>query len=273
MTKTLVAVFPFDLFGNAGTARGAELLADALREMLADNRRETRPTRSLAYQDQLRFREFHFETLSDYDGWRKSARRVVRQALERGEFLLWLSGNHLGVLPVYEELGVGPARDQRLILQFDAHLDVYNLADCTEELSHGNFLRHAEGPLPPVVNVGHRDLFLTREYIAEHFRAAFAVPGWAKDPAEIESLLGGAAQLFVDLDCDVFDPAFFPAVHQPQPFGLAPREVLELIGRVEGQRLGGLFISEFDPGRDQHDRSLSTLVWLIEYVLLRRYER
>ena len=44
-----------------------------------------------------------------------------------------------------------------LVIQLDGHLDIYNLADCTPELSHGNFLLHAEAPLPAVVNVGHRD--------------------------------------------------------------------------------------------------------------------
>jgi hypothetical protein len=31
-------------------------------------------------------------------------------------------------------------------------------------------------------------------------------------------------------------------------------------------------LSEFDPGRDRRDQSLATLVWLLEYLLLRRYE-
>src|SRR5688572_6330704 len=38
--KTSVVIFPFALFGSGGTGRGAELLGDAFREMLADNQRE-----------------------------------------------------------------------------------------------------------------------------------------------------------------------------------------------------------------------------------------
>ena len=51
--KTTAVCFPFDLFGSPGAGAGAELLADELREMLADNRRERVPTRALAYQDQV----------------------------------------------------------------------------------------------------------------------------------------------------------------------------------------------------------------------------
>ena len=35
----------------------------------------------------------------------------------------------------------------------------------------------------------------------------------------------------------------------------------------------GLALSEFDPAKDERDRSLSTLVWLLEYVLLRQHEK
>ncbi len=44
--KTSVVIFPFDLFGGGGAAAGAQLLADALKEMQADNESETLPTRA-----------------------------------------------------------------------------------------------------------------------------------------------------------------------------------------------------------------------------------
>ena len=34
----------------------------------------------------------------------------------------------------------------------------------------------------------------------------------------------------------------------------------------------GMSISEFDPGRDSHDRGLSLLGWLLEFVLLKVHE-
>ncbi len=43
---TRAIFFPFDLFGSPGTRAGAELLADAFEEMLADNRRERVATRT-----------------------------------------------------------------------------------------------------------------------------------------------------------------------------------------------------------------------------------
>src|SRR5262245_7172902 len=77
--KSLFVFFPFDLFGSAGAGGGVTLLADELREALADNRREQVPTRARAYPDHVRLREFRFETLDDYAVWRRRGRQAVRQ--------------------------------------------------------------------------------------------------------------------------------------------------------------------------------------------------
>src|SRR5438105_3704075 len=82
----------------------------------------------------------------------------------------------------------------------------------------------------------------------------------------------GAQRVFFDIDCDVFDPAFFPAVGQPVPFGLSPQQVLRGLDAAWSERVAGVAVSEFDPARDRDDRSLATLVWLLERLLLRRYE-
>jgi arginase family enzyme len=78
--------------------------------------------------------------------------------------------------------------------------------------------------------------------------------------------------VFVDLDCDVFDPAYFPAVTHPLPFGLSPPLLLRFLDAAWSERVRGVAVSEFDPGRDRRDQGLSTLAWLLEYLLLKRYE-
>jgi len=281
--KTHAIFFPFDLFGSGGTGAGALLLADAFQEMLADNRREKIPTRARAYAGKVHFQEFTFETMADYRDWRPNARKAIRQVLEQGDFLFWVTGNHLGVLPVYEELGSAsrerkrPEKNHTLVLQFDAHLDIYNLSDCNKELSHGNFLLQADGPLPGLINVGHRELLLRPEYVGKYYQQTFSAAGLAVNPepalTAVRESCGRAGRVFVDLDCDVFDPAYFPGMAHPVPFGLSPHLFLRFLDAAWSGNLAGLAISEFDPARDRADRSLSTLIWLLEYVLLKRYER
>ncbi len=272
--QTTAVVFPFDLFGTPGAGAGAALLGDELREVLADNRRETVPTRAAAYADKLRLREFTFPTLAEYEGWRERGRRALRPALRRGDFLLWLAGNHLGALPLYDELS--ELGERCLVVQLDAHLDIHHFADCTKELSHGNFLLHCAGPLPPIVNVGHRELLLPADYVARHYRLTVPAEALALDPdgalAALREAARRAERVFLDIDCDVFDPAFFPAVGRPVPFGLSPPQVLRCLDAAWSGRVAGVAVSEFDPARDREDRSLATLVWLLERLLLRRYE-
>lgn len=271
--QTTVVVFPFDLFGGGGSGAGAELLAEELREVLADNERERTPTRARVYTPHVRLRDFTFETLDDYQNWRPNGRQAVRQALARGDFLVWLAGNHLGALPVYDELS---SASDVLVLQLDAHLDIHQFSGYSAEPSHGNFLLHCDGPLPPLVNVGHRELLLTPKAIRKHFRDAHGAERLAVAPDDVLSQVRAAAsaagRVFLDVDCDVLDPAFFPAVPRPVPFGLSPHQVLRVLDAVPPGSLAGVIVSEFDPGRDRDDRSLAILVWLLEHLLLRRYE-
>lgn len=272
--KSRFIFFPFDLFGSSGSGAGVALLADELREILADNRREKVTTRAQCYTDQVHLRELRFETLDAYADWRRQGRQAVRQVLRQGDFLFWIAGNHLGALPVYDELA--DSGEAALVVQFDAHLDIHHFRDCTTELSHGNFLLHCEGALPPLINLGHRDLLLTPDYIGQYYRRTFSAAELAIDPQptidELRRACRTAPRVFLDVDCDVLDPLSFPAVAQPAPFGLHPSLLLRLLDAIWSPNVAGLMLSEFDPGRDRNDQSLATLMWLLEYLLLRLYE-
>jgi arginase family enzyme len=212
--------------------------------------------------------------MNQHVSWRRRARQAIRAAWRHGGFLLWLAGNHLAALPIYEELAQ-PGQNA-LILQFDAHLDIQQFSDCTTELSHGNFLRHCPAPLPRIINIGHRDLLMLPGDIAEYYHAAIDTPALVSDPEagldQVRQAVKRAERVFIDIDCDVFDPAFLPAAAHPLPLGLTPHVLLRFLEVAWSGAVVGLSISEFDPGRDEKDRSLSLLVWLLEHVFLKQYE-
>ena len=273
--KTVAIFFPFDLFGSGGTGNGATLLADAFAEMLSDNKRERVPTRAQSYAGKVHSRQIELPNLTDYQSWRPRARRAIHRVLQHDASLLWVTGNHLGVLPLFDELAL-QAQDT-VVVQFDAHLDIYNLSDSTTDLSHGNYLLHCAGPLPRLVNVGHRELLLHPEYVSRYFQATFPATALAVDPEpalqQVEKLCQSAGQVVLDIDCDVFDPAYFPASTHPLPFGLTPHLFLRFLNAAWSGGVRGIALSEFDPARDRHDQALSTLIWLLEYVLLRWHEQ
>lgn len=268
--RSSAVVFPFDNFGHAGTGAGAVLLGDVLREAIDDSAAETEPVRPHCYADSLDIEEFAFDTPAELTKWRTAGRRAVKERLADRTFTLWLAGNHLGVLPVLDELG----RDD-VVIQLDAHLDCYDLSDTTDTLSHGNYLRHVAGTRPRVVVVGHRDLFLpperVREWVADAIPAEDVATDFPVVLSRIRTHVAGAKRVWLDLDVDALDPAFAPAVHAPLPFGLTPHQLWAVVDAVGTAKLVGLSVSEFDPGRDVRDATLQLLAWLLERVLLRRH--
>ena len=262
--RVAVVVFPFDLYGSSGAGRGAELLGDAVREMLADTEAEETITRPHAYAGRVDVEEHPFDTPAAVADWRAIGREVIDRHLAAGKFTLWLGGNHLSVLPVFDALGAGD-----LVIQFDAHLDCYALHDTHESLTHGNYLLHVEPPRPKVLVVGHRDLFLTTAEVRRTFAAAVPAEEIGSSAEVIRRHVSKAKRVWLDLDADVFDPAYAPGVGEPLPFGLSPREVLALLLAAWGDRLVGVSVSEFLPARDRDDRTLELLGWLVERLLLR----
>lgn len=267
---TKVVVFPFDLFGNSGAAEGSKLLADEIRTMLRDSYAETSETRALAWRDQVRLRELPMDDLSALKRWRERGCHAIRRVLKGGDRFIWLSGNHLGVLPVYEEIDSASVT----VLQLDAHLDMHHFADTLDTPSHGNFLLHARQPLPKVFNVGHRDLLIPPLAIEKVFAGAISAMDFIKDEAgslkKIQKHLQG--KVFLDIDCDVMDSAYFAATGRPVPLGLSPAQMLRIFELIPTENLVGIALSEFDPSRDVSDRGLSLLIWWLEYFFLKFHE-
>jgi arginase family enzyme len=135
---------------------------------------------------------------------------------------------------------------------------------------------HCAGPLAPLINCGSRELVLGVKHVKRYFRRVISAADFAIDEdkaiGQLRETVQSADSVFLDLDCDVMDPAFLPATPHPLPFGLSPQQVLRVVDTVWSDRLIGIAFSEFDPARDRNDQSLSTLLWLLEYLLLKRYE-
>ena len=262
-----VVIFPFDSFGNEGTGAGAMLLGDALREAIDDTAEEERETRPHSYADALTILEHAFADIDALRHWKRTGQETIRSLLQTDSPTLWLAGSHLGVLPIYEEL-----TPDDLIIQFDAHLDMYDLHDVTETLSPGNFLIHAQTELPRIINLGHRDLFLMNDDISDlyesHYPSEMIATHFRKVIDALRLAAESAKRIWIDIDVDVFDPIYVPAVQHPQPFGLTSMQFLPLLDAVWSEKVVGVSFSEFDPGRDVRDQSLNLLGWLTERLLL-----
>ena len=269
-----VVIFPFDSFGSPGTSEGARNLGDAIREMLADFQRETVPTRALCWCPHTRLVEAAFDTADEQSLWRSRGQRLAQKTFARNEHLVWLGGNHLSVVPLIDEIAKDPNAG---VVQLDAHIDIHRFHDTVEELSHGNFVRHIEwNGEPRLAHLGNRDLLLPADDKKRFLTAEISAETWLADEpatlARLAKITDGWERILIDLDVDVFDPGFMPAMARPVPWGLDGWQVLRLMESLPKNKVVGLAISEYNPGRDRDDRGLETLAWLIERWLLNRGE-
>ena len=76
-----VVIFPFDTFGNEGTAAGAMLLGDALREAIDDTAEEDRITRPHSFADTLTILEHTFNDMVALQQWKRTGRETARSLL------------------------------------------------------------------------------------------------------------------------------------------------------------------------------------------------
>jgi agmatinase len=267
MKSITAVVLPFDAFGSAGTAAGAQLLADVLLEAKEDAA-EAPESRVAQYTQGLVIAELELNTLERLQEWREEAASHLYFNDRSPRFTAWLTGNHLGVLPVLEGL-----TSQDLVVQLDAHFDCYDLPDTETELSHGNFLCELGEARPKIMHIGSRDLFVPHAEVREWVDAIHPAEECHADFEAVLSALKAhvkkAKRVWLDLDTDALDPAFAPGVVQPMPFGLTPAQLWRIFDTLAGPKLCGLSISEFSPGHDRQDTTLQLLAWFLERVLLK----
>jgi agmatinase len=256
--------FPFDVFGSAGSSEGAKLLIDLIQEIIDDSEQESLATRTDEFASRIQIDEQEFKTVDAIKNWQLTGQRHISKHLEKKDtFTLWLGGNHLSILPVYEAL-----REDDLIIQFDAHLDVYHLHDNIEEPSHGNFIRDAKISAP-LVNIGNRDLFLHQEEINKYFDEVISEHYDILLFKKLKKYVAKAKRIWIDIDIDVIDPAFCPAVSTPLPFGMLPQTLLQWLSKIWAtDKVVGMSLSEFLPASDRDSKSLELLGWLVEWSLL-----
>lgn len=274
-SRNRVVFWPFALFGNPGADEGISELAGGFADRMEDWLSEP-SCRQFPIVAGTEVEVFDFLDLDDFARWRKDARARFERCLAEGDFPVFVGGNHLIALPVYEAYA---ARSERVcIVQLDAHLDAYELSTTKEKLNHGNFLIHVpRRPGLAVVNVGHRDHTLPEASVRRHFDR-----DWGTDAIvarsieavaeELAAYVRGFDRVHIDIDLDVLDPSVLGAVGTPMPFGLSGRELLRLLGVIWSEKVSGVTLSEYNGLLDPDGRGGQLVLWLLEHILLRRLE-
>lgn len=182
----------------------------------------------------------------------KRVEQVVKELLMTRKVPVLMGGEHTITLGAVRAIGKNVA-----VLDFDAHLDTRN-EYMNLKVSHTTFMRRINEQVEPtrIVEVGIRAVckeeldyankaginFITAQEIRKN-----DVEQTAK---KIEKLLKGAKKIYLTVDMDVLDPAFAPAVQNPEPDGLCAHALYDLLHEVCDERIAAFDVVEVAPHYD-----------------------
>jgi agmatinase len=183
---------------------------------------------------------------------------VAQELFEAKKVPVFIGGEHTITLGVMRSLSKNTA-----IVSFDAHLDLRNeyLGLTT---SHTTFMRRIKEQVNPskILEIGTRAVcreeldYAKKSGIEFITTSQIRADGTAKTVEALDCALADCQKLYVTIDLDVLDPAFAPAVQNPEPEGLDTATLLDLLEVVRDNRVVGFDLVEVAP---HYDRGLTAI--------------
>lgn len=159
----------------------------------------------------------------DYRETEKRVKETIEEARQVNEdaFMVFLGGEHT--------ISLGPVKTLELgtVVQLDAHKDLAKDVN-GNEYTHSTWARR----MPEEVD-------LIQAGVREWTKEEGEVP-----VNELDALDNASEPIYLTVDIDVLDPAFAPDVGYPEPDGLTPGELDELLDRVFEKEVIGMDLCE-----------------------------
>jgi agmatinase len=181
---------------------------------------------------------------------------VVKDIFAAKKTPIIMGGEHTITLGVVK--GLGAQTSKTAIVSFDAHLDLRN-EFLGLKLSHTTFMRRINEEAKPakIVEVGTRavckeELDYAKKAGIEFFTAQqIRKKGTTKIAEELKSKLSEYKNVYLSIDMDILDPAYVPAVQNPEPEGLELHTLLDILCNICDKRTIGFDVVEIAPDYDQ----------------------
>lgn len=243
---------PFDVTSTYRS--GARLGPSAIRE--ASLNIETYSFRSSVDVENLRLHDLgDLHVSSDVEQTLGKLAKVVEEILKVGKTPVIIGGEHTITLGILKSLG-GKASDIA-ILSFDAHLDLRD-EFMGLRFSHTTFMRRISEQIRPakILEVGTRavcreELDYARKTGIDFLNAQqIRKDGVEQTLKTLKRRLANVESIYVTVDMDVLDPAYAPAVQNPEPDGLETHVLLDILCGVCDKRLVGFDVVEVAPNYD-----------------------
>jgi agmatinase len=183
-------------------------------------------------------------------------RLVVDEILAAGKVAVALGGEHTITLGAAKGLGARAAKTA--VVSFDAHLDL-RCEYLGSTLSHTTFMQLICEEVKPakIVEVGTRsvckeELAFAKKTGVDFFTSQEIIKqGSLLIGEQLKEKLLPYENLYLTVDMDVLDPAFAPAVQNPEPEGITTTQLIDLVCALCDKRVLGFDVVEIVPVYDQ----------------------
>lgn len=181
---------------------------------------------------------------------------VVADILAAGKMPVAMGGEHTVTLGIAKGLGAKAAKTA--IVSFDAHLDL-RCEFLGLELSHTTFMQLINEEVKParIIEVGTRsvckdELAYAKKAGIEFFTSHEIIrEGSEQIIKKLKKKLAPYENVYLTVDMDVLDPAFAPAVQNPEPEGISTTALLDIVCALCDKRVVGFDVLEVVPTYDQ----------------------
>jgi len=200
---------------------------------------------------------------------------VVKEILEAQKLPVLIGGEHTITLGAAKGINENIA-----IVSFDAHLDMRN-EYMGLTTSHTTFMRRIYEQVKPqkILEIGTRAACKEELNFAKNQRFQFLTVqqiienGLKKTIQKIRNSLSDFNRIYLTIDMDVLDPAFAPAVQNPEPDGLDIHTFLDLLYEVCKRSIIAFDLVEVTPHYDTRTTTIQAAKIILEtlcYIERRR---
>ncbi|MBS7624959.1 MAG: agmatinase [Candidatus Bathyarchaeia archaeon] len=194
---------------------------------------------------------------------------VCREIVGMNKIPVIIGGEHTITLGASRSIGGDFA-----LISFDAHLDLRDKY-LDEKICHATFMRRINEEVKPrkIIEVGIRAackeeityLFSADniKYITSHKIMRASLEDISR---EIKDAVCGCNKVYITIDMDVLDPAYAPAVQNPEPEGLSTSMLLDILLNVCDQRLAIFDLVEVAPHYDSGVTSVQAAKIIFEVL-------
>ena len=266
--KYVVFGIPFDVTSTYRT--GARFGPNAIRQ--ASQNIETYSFRTGIDVEDLPLHDLgdlHVSTSPEKTG--DMLKLVVEDILAAGKMPVAIGGEHTITLGILK--GLGAKARKTALVSFDAHLDLrQEFLGLT--LSHTTFMRLINEEVKPakIVEVGTRavckeELAYAKKAGIDFFTSQqIRKKGAAQITRRIKEALAPYENFYLTIDMDVLDPAFAPAVQNPEPEGIETHTLLDILRASCDKRVVGFDVVEIAPNYDEGISAVAAVKVIFEVL-------